>query len=67
MLPVAGSRYIRCLLIGRKVEFHRSYSLFFASFESYNLKKFKFNDWLENNDELYGLSAAKVKLVDSLI
>ena len=50
---------------GRKVEFTRSCLLFLENYDC----RTKFNSLLgmEYNDELYGFSAVKVKLVDSLI
>ena len=54
---------------GRKVEFNRSCPLFLASFGKLYDCRTKFNSSLgmEYNGELYGFSAMKVKLVDSLI
>ena len=56
--------------VGRKVEFNRSCPLFLASFgKSHCDCRTKFNSSLgmEYIGELYGFSAVKVKLVDSLI
>ena len=53
---------------GRKVEFTRSCPLFLASLENDDCRtKFNSSLGMEYNGELYGFSAVKVKLVDSLI
>ena len=53
---------------GRKVEFNRSCPLFLASLENYDCRtKFNSSLGMEYNGGLYGFSAVKVKLVDSLI
>ena len=72
MVAPVGSHYTitsGCLLVGRKVNrpIARSYSLISPQvFQSYDCQT-KFNPSLgmDNEDELYGCSAVKVKLVDS--
>ena len=50
------------------MEFSRSCPLFLASFGKLRLSsKFKSSLGMEYNGKLYGFSAVKVKLVDSLI
>ena len=54
--------------VGRKVEFAQSCPLFLASFGKYDCRtKFNSSLGMEYNGELYGFSAVKVKLVDSVI
>ena len=55
---------------GRKVEFNRSgvVRCFWRVLENYDCRtKFNSSLGMEYNGELYGFSAVKVKLVDSLI
>ena len=70
VLPVAGSRYTACLLVGGKIEFCAKFvkCCFPRVLESYDcLTKFNSSLGMEYNGKLYGFSAVKVKLVDSLI
>ena len=54
--------------VRRKVEFVRSCPLFLANLENYDCRtKLNSSLGMEYNRELYGFSAVKVKLVDSLI
>ena len=68
VLPAAGSHCISLFTSWEKVEFTRSLSLFFCEFVKVTIAGPSSNSsiGMENN-ELYGISAVKVKLVDSLI
>ena len=63
-----GIHYIRCLLIGRKWSLLEAVRCFWRVLENYDCRtKFNSSLGMEYNGKLYGFSAVKVKLVDSLI
>ena len=68
VLPVCSRQpFYSMFTNGRKVEFTRSCPLFLASFGKLRLSDQVQSLGMEYNGALYGFSAVKVKLVDSLI
>ena len=69
MLPAAGRHYISIFTIRKECGVYSKFSVVFREFLKVTIAGPSSNSsiGMENNNQLYGLSAVKVKLVDCLI